>query len=749
MLFSENLKENKAVLPDTINQAIFEIGQYTSEGGFRVFKYDVNHIAVGIMLAIELPSLGTIGGIDIRSLEPVLIKINIRNYPQVAPVVLSDRTDFPKKNLSHLYASKCSHPSILCLTRGNLHEWFAGKRIVDLLDVAKEWFHKAGKGKLDDDGNEFDPIRLDGFNGYHIYQYEMLKSVVEQQVEFMKGFQFSCLFSIGAIKENKGFSELIYKSYLPVQFIKKNEAIQLIKNGSGLDHKAVFNSKLLSIVVWSPDNIIDATYATEMPNNYAELKDYFTHYDIEIKQIVQFLASNNLIVEKALPIIHAIKRPKKVIGVNGDFEFINFVIVNIIKGKFENSTKVIYQSHIEPFSSSMAQKLTNDDRGSKTLFVGAGSLGSKIIMHDARSGKLNIGVCDDDNFLEHNLARHVLFADQIGENKANSIVDIVSKMFKTDLKQKFTAFPDRVSLLSDTQLFGYDWIVDTTASLNVQNWLSEKNLMMNIARCELAHEGKLGLLYIEGKDRNPRIDDLVNYAYFKAMVDIPIAEWRKADSEVEPTTLEIGLGCSSTTTIMADDAISSHAAVFSRLLHTVKDRSLIGDKGLLFRNMISLEGFPSSGTAHDMIDPFEIYKCNSGSKWEVRLMNGITQRLLALCDKFKPRETGGVMIGVCNYKTRTIHVFDVIEETIDSKGSCKGFTRGIFGLPEGVDVIKRKTGGVIGYVGEWHTHPMDMETLSARDHETIEELKEINNRTPIPTCAVIVTTGKVIPFIYE
>lgn len=59
------------------------------------------------------------------------------------------------------------------------------------------------------------------------------------------------------------------------------------------------------------------------------------------------------------------------------------------------------------------------------------------------------------------------------------------------------------------------------------------------------------------------------------------------------------------------------------------------------------------------------------------------------------------------------------------------------------------TGRVIGYVGEWHTHPMNLESLSGRDEETIKELREINRKTPIPTCAIIVTPKKILPFVFE
>ena len=44
---------------------------------------------------------------------------------------------------------------------------------------------------------------------------------------------------------------------------------------------------------------------------------------------------------------------------------------------------------------------------------------------------------------------------------------------------------------------------------------------------------------------------------------------------------------------------------------------------------------------------------------------------------------------------------------------------GIKGLPEEIELFKQKTGNIIGYVGEWHSHPMGLEQLSTRDNEQL------------------------------
>jgi integrative and conjugative element protein (TIGR02256 family) len=130
------------------------------------------------------------------------------------------------------------------------------------------------------------------------------------------------------------------------------------------------------------------------------------------------------------------------------------------------------------------------------------------------------------------------------------------------------------------------------------------------------------------------------------------------------------------------------------------------------------------------------------------MFNGVKEQLWKACKKFKPKETGGVLIGVCNYKTKSIHVYDFIGAPKDSQRTSTSFIRGVSGLSDEINEIKFRTGDMIGYVGEWHTHPMQLETLSIRDKQTIDELLPKNRMIPIPTLSLIVTNSSIHPYIY-
>ena len=168
---------------------------------------------------------------------------------------------------------------------------------------------------------------------------------------------------------------------------------------------------------------------------------------------------------------------------------------------------------------------------------------------------------------------------------------------------------------------------------------------------------------------------------------------------------------------------------------------------MLYISSISQDGFEIISNSF-LISPFLVFECQNSTGWEIRIVNTVLDKMKAAATKFKRKETGGIFIGICNYKTKTIHVFDTILAPKDSKHSNVYFYRCIENLPEQVKYIKEITGGMIGYIGEWHTHPMGLESLSGVDLEAVEKLKPLNERYPIPTFISVLSKEKYLPFVF-
>ena len=749
MLYSDSLIKYDGEISQAVSEAINEIKAYFKQDDLIVYQWDKFNLVVSVKYEVSLPSRGSVGNL-ILSKEPVLIKISLANYPESAPMILSNRKNFPKNRLPHLYYRPENEAAALCLVRDNLNQWFATVTISDFLFIGSQWFYKAATGTLLKDNNEFDPTRLSYNYGKHVYKYNTLKDIVINDKRLIEAYPMALLLSSfydSKLSKNNTFKTIIDIPFIYIDNIKK--IISKVYKSIDTDDKFM---PLYSILIWDTEQKIEKNYFTNLPRNFKELSDFLMLRGIDIKALLNALKVSKVPVRIILPIIHAIKRPNKVIGYDGDYEFFTYTLV--LPEKYpeglEDKTDVFISSHTEPFSSELASILSNEKREIKTLFIGAGSLGSKILMHDARVGKKTIGAVDNDNFEQHNLGRHVLYSNKIGKNKAEAIIDEVKAFYELDISE-LESYNNLISNIDETTINKYDLLVDSTASQLVLQNLIQKELKPDTvySRCELVDDGEIGLLYVEGNERNPRMDDLVNFACYLATTNSELESWRRADANRQPDTLNIGLGCNSITTVMPDDLISFHASTFSQILAS-SPREKHNGNGLLYLSVSRKRNdLPMITNKYIEVKPFEVYECGNNSGWTIRFFSGLSNRLLILCRQYGKKETGGVLVGVANYKTKVIHVFEIIEQPIDSNGSPVAFTRGIIGLPKQIDDIKQQTGEVIGYIGEWHTHPMNLETLSGTDLNTIKILNTINKKTPIPTCAIIVTQTKILPFIYE
>lgn len=752
MLHSSKLKIYTGELSLEITAAVRQIKEYFEDNSLEVFSYGKRSIVIKGVYSVSLPSRGSVDGVDIRPKEPVLIRINLKNYPDIAPTILSDRKDFPKQKLSHLYLTQDKDPAALCLVRNNPNDWFADSKLNDLLDTGAQWFYKAGAGLLSVDGGEFDPTRLEGnIIGQHIYDYDMVYQVVVNNQRLIPQFPMALCYA-GQLTE--GTKSVNYKSIEAVPFLMLSNFRENVKKWykeQNETHK-VKNSPVFSILLWHPDGLVEPDYLTNLPKTYKELKIFFKERGIDLKTVLIALHKEGVLFKRGIPVIYAMKRPLKMIGYNGDYEFFNFVVTAPVSGisDIPNTDIVLMQQHTSPFNAKMANEISGEDRNAKTLYIGAGSLGSKIIMHDARSGNKQLGIVDNDKLLPHNLARHVLSNDEIGFNKAEALIEKIKGFYNTELTPELTAIERSIVFITEKELEGYQLFVDTTANILVRNNMVKRKLpeLSKYVKAEVADEGRLGLLYIEGADRNPRMDDLNYLACYLGTKSKRIRKWRKADVQRTQTNLNIGQGCSSATSVMPDDSLSFHASLFSKVL--AKAQAVPVQSGKLLVTIVDekIDGV-SISTENYTVGPFDILECQNDSGWQIRLYPDISERLLTQCDEHSPVETGGVLVGVVNYKLKTIYVFDILLAPPDSKGSTVRFQRGVAGLPQAIDQIKTDTGGMIGYVGEWHSHPMNLEQLSGTDRSTIADLKKINALVPIPTCAIIVTKEKVLPFVFD
>jgi len=759
-LFSASLAEYSGEITNKrLSESIVGLKRIVGNRSFRMFQWSEDHLALSVTIPVDLPPLGNFQGINIKSVEPVLIVVNMTSYPVIAPMVFPDRLDFPKNNLAHLYVARKGKPPAFCLTRGGINEWYSNKRLRDLFTRVGNWLRDAASGTLSEDGDQFDPLRMEGYIGHMIYDYDQLASVVNEKKSFKEGENFA----VGLFERNILESRICFKLTKIITPETLNESLEdLNKEKEKSDDNSSKKNFHFGYIVWSQNHIPYSQYCVEMPEDWNEFKGFCSSYGISTTFLEKQIAEEDKNIFVTVPVIIAIQRPKKIIGFSADIEFIGFTIridlTDVLDSAIVNNVPVRLYAHAQPLSREKAKQISGSqvDLGSYSLIAGCGAVGSKIIMHFARSGATKFLLADPDDISPHNLVRHALFGNAEGLNKAEILKKEISALYP---HEKLPLLISSKSLGSDffkgeVSKF-FSWILDFTASSAFAYSLveSEIDIKTRVARAFLTDFGNLGIVYFEGKGRNPRIDDLqiMLYAQYKK-IDF-ISPWlqREADSAMKSNNLSItvGVGCNSETTVLSDDIVSLHCAYMAAV---IKSESLHEqpEEGMIYVNEIKNEHFFSNFARALKVFPMEIFSAINDPSWQIRIKPGVIRTLKSEMGLAMPTETGGIFVGCANYKTKTIHVTDVITAPPDSKANEVCFFRGIKGLPDAIREVNESTGNQLGYIGEWHTHPFGPNTLSSTDAGTIRRYKKDFDtlKTPLPVFLMIVTPTHILPYVY-
>jgi hypothetical protein len=744
-----DFKTENPALQDSLSFLESIVGEH-----FKILHWDDGHIAIPISMAIELPSIANYENIDIRAQEPILIVFDINDYPTKAPLVFTDRLDFPKNKLAHLYIAVEGRTPGFCYVRGDKDLWYANKTIKDLLVRIQNWLRDAATGQLTEDGNQYEPLRLEGYSGVVIYDYDFIADVVKKNQRVVEDLNFAIgLFE--RIRDEDVISFRFLKLVTPgtIQDVMTEFEEEKKKD----DQNATKRNLHFGYVLWSDNQESHLDYNIVLPKKWSEFTSFCEAFGIDCQRFENFVCSYDGNYFLHFPVIVAIRRPKQLIGYSSEFEFVNFrfrvEIADVTNGKFSTDFEVRFQAHNQPLTTKLATRISNlkQSAGLKLIF-GCGALGSKIGLHFGRSGNHKLLLSDPDILSSHNMVRHALLANKIAVNKANALAEEIKSMFPAE---QIAVGVGRSSInFSNAEIFKpVTRVFDFTASPSFFNKLVSASTIdhVGISSSSISDFGNLGLTLIEGVNRNPRIDDLQVSLYALHDVNIKIQRWLQREqgtAEKENVTVSIGVGCNSETTILSDVKVSSHAAfaagVLEREMHDRKKH------GSIFLNRIIENPVYSIETEHYEVLPFDVFPAVNNQIWSVRFRHGIVVQMHKAMVKSKRKETGGVFVGVANYKTKTIHITNLIPAPPDSKANSVCFYRGVKGLPNTIETISRSSGGQLGYIGEWHSHPQGPDGLSSVDLASVARFKsEFESlTTPLPVFLTVVTPTAFLPFVF-
>jgi len=355
---------------------------------------------------------------------------------------------------------------------------------------------------------------------------------------------------------------------------------------------------------------------------------------------------------------------------------------------------------------------TSDEAAEHPLvWLGLGSLGSKVALHMAKAGFGKHHFVDNDMFSPHNTARHALMDAPDGilwPAKSHLMWKAAIELGHT---QSRAWYEDVRVLLTSPKLFNEvvsdkSLVVDATASLSVFEAACSSEPLMQFAsryaRTAMLGEGKVCYLALEGAGRAVRVDDLFALLFERCRTDVALRR-RINGATRDIDQLFVGQNCSSSTTIMPDSRISRAAAsVAVQLEYWLKDG--LPSHGALVVGAEDDAGLGLSWTV-TAAAPTLVLHTESHGGWEIRILPDVVHAIQRDVDKWRPNETGGALLGHIYPGRRCIVIGGLVDAPPDSKRTPSRFTLGVQGLEESLRQGHKDSLGHLHFVGTWHSHP--------------------------------------------
>lgn len=335
------------------------------------------------------------------------------------------------------------------------------------------------------------------------------------------------------------------------------------------------------------------------------------------------------------------------------------------------------------------------DCGPAGVLIGAGSLGSTVLNLWSRSGWGSWTVIDNDHIKPHNLSRHTAYVQHIGHSKTTAVYELslaVTDGAKTviPLIADATDFAKKevLQVLKDTSL-----VIDASTTLEYPRLASETDDLPRHFSIFVTPQGNGAVLLAEDSNRTIRLITL-EAQYYRALIEM---SWGQDHLGGSVASFWSGNSCRDISLVMPYARIMCHASTFAEqipLASAHQDAVIrVWQRGGL-TGSIGLHEVPA---VPEIRLPF--------GDFTLSLDTGLVQQLRELRKQSLPNETGGILLGYYDFNVKIVVIVVAFSAPIDSKSSPGFFERGVAGLRVAVEEASRRTAGIVGYIGEWHSHP--------------------------------------------
>jgi len=694
-------------------------------------------VTVDVTFAVNLPSEWRQRGV---SPSGVGLQEEVRfafpgGFPLDPPEV-SLRPDF-NRNLPHMQPWLADGRPVPCIYDGDLAELLHREGLVGILNQTAVWLEHAALGTLIDPEQGWEPVRRDSFRDALVANADFLRDLVDRrggrrflEMEYLRwtGVDGS------PIVHGQVASATVPVNHRSVGNLFGEEAVA--------GEPPLWRGRSLALVVWpgkqpSGELIVNDTYLPETVESVSGLKERAALYgckgdlDSGLNWLRTCLSSWPPSGPYTMAVILMARRPFPVIGSTSPIELCPYVLEigppHLLADS--DATVVRAAAHHSAISRELLARMAGLEPPAKApswTLVGAGSLGSKLALHLARAGNGPSAIVDKSGMAPHNAARHALLP-ATGE----------LQIFWTDAKARMlaqamqglnqTATPmqtDVTRMLMSGEDTRHAWskkswaVVNATASPVVREAFGASSaLPARVVETSLFAGGRLGLITVEGPDRNPSTTDLMAefYAILRDQPDLASIVFNRDASVSRQVT---GQGCGSLTMTMSDGRISLFGAGMSEHLLLRQQEGLPKACGEVLIGRLCEDGLGLAWCAH-RIPPTIVVPTANGETWCVHVHPRALSKMQEDISRWPNVETGGVLMGRLSEVARVAHVVDVIEAPEDSRRKSGEFVLGTTGLRQQMQEYSETVDWSLYCLGTWHSHlspsgPSDKDRATAK-----------------------------------
>lgn len=343
------------------------------------------------------------------------------------------------------------------------------------------------------------------------------------------------------------------------------------------------------------------------------------------------------------------------------------------------------------------------DTTSNCSIIGVGALGSQLLDDMVRSSwAKNIHIYDNDVFMPHNAARHVLEPLATYSAKVRALADKYNSMNPNHVIPHDVDFIKVVEGDADyNSLVNADLIVDSSTSIAVERRIALDFPDVHARRIStfFNNKGDDLVMLVEDKNRTHTLDLLEMDYYRRVLLNDNLAAHFETNNQVRYSNQS----CRSKSFVISNanvKMLSSIASLYIQNSLTASDEASV--------NIWHVNERGESSRVNTSCSNWVRYK-RKDDIYTIYVIEPLLEELKrARAEKVAsnpPVETGGVLLGTFDTIHHIIYVVAQIHAPDDSKAWPNGFIRGCEGLEEKVRVASERCAGQISYIGEWHSHP--------------------------------------------